>query len=419
MCMLHALKSAESERNIKVYCAHFEHGIRGEQSKSDALFVEKLCEKWDIPFVMGSANVPEYARENRTGIEDAARRLRYEFLENERERLCLDYIATAHNADDNAETVLFNLTRGAGAKGLCGIPQTRGRIIRPLLKISRAEIEKYLADNGIDHVEDSTNALDEYTRNLIRHRVMPVLNGINPAFVYSAGKTAELLRQDEDYFEKQVEAFIDRYYDGESVPARELLTLHIAVSSRVIRALTCTSLAVDHVNAVLELAKSRGLAYADIPDKRIRFEQGRIYFSDIKNIGIPDRELEIGKELAIPELNALIRSEITVYSADVHDSLNTFYLKYENICHNVAVTGRKAGDSFAPLKRGCTKTLKALFTEKKMTQCQRNSTVVFRDGKGIAAVSRFGIDRRFKCAAGDKVLKIEIIFQGDNIQDGA
>ena len=240
MCMLHALKSAESERNIKVYCAHFEHGIRGEQSKSDALFVEKLCEKWDIPFVMGSANVPEYARENRTGIEDAARRLRYEFLENERERLCLDYIATAHNADDNAETVLFNLTRGAGAKGLCGIPQSRGRIIRPLLKISRAEIEKYLADNGIDHVEDGTNASDEYTRNLIRHRVMPVLNGINPAFVYSAGKTAELLRQDEDYFEKQVEAFIDRYYDGESIPAREIVTLHPAVSSRVIRALTCT-----------------------------------------------------------------------------------------------------------------------------------------------------------------------------------
>lgn len=415
VCMLHALSLADG---LKVCCAHFEHGIRGEESKNDAQFVSRLCEKWDIPFLMGSGNVPEYARDNRLGIEEAARKLRYEFLESARMTMECDYIATAHNADDNAETMLFNLARGTGAKGLCGIPQIRGNIIRPLLNVSRAEIEEYLRENGIDHVEDSTNSIDEYSRNLIRHRVMPVLAEINSGFISSMGRTAELLRQDEDYFKTQTNGFLNKFFDGESLPTSELSSLHPAVSSRVIRALTDPSLSSVHVNSILELTKSRGLAYADIPSKRIRYEQGRIYFSVPKSIFIPDRELEIGKVLSVPEINAVIMSEITTYSCDVNDSLTTFFLKYENISHNVIVTGKKDGDSYAPLKRDCTKTLKALFTENKMTQLQRDSTVVFRDGKGIAAVSRFGIDRRFKCAAGDKVLKIEILYQGDNNQDG-
>ncbi|MDO4982947.1 MAG: tRNA lysidine(34) synthetase TilS [Eubacteriales bacterium] len=415
VCMLHALKA---DGTVRVCCAHFEHGIRGEESKNDARFVKELCEKWDIPFLMGSGDVPQYAKEHRLGIEEAARVLRYEFLENARRTMGCDHIATAHNADDNAETMLFNLARGTGAKGLCGIPQVRGKIIRPMLKISRAEIEDYLRKNGIDHVEDSTNGLDEYSRNIIRHRIMPVLGEINPGFVSSMSKTAELLRRDEDYFRKQTDEFLKKNYDGESVPAAELSRLHPAVSSRVIRALTDPSLSSVHVDAVLALTESRGLAFADIPGKRIRHEQGRIYFSAPASVSIAERELVIGKSVSVPEIGAIIVSEITVYGRDVHDSLTTFCLKYENICHNVTVSGKKDGDSFAPLKRGCTKTLKSLFTEKKMTQRERDSTLVFRDGKGIAAVSGFGVDRRFKCGAGDKILKIEIIYQGDNKQHG-
>ena len=207
MCLLHLLHN----RGRDVVAAHFEHGIRGEESLRDAAFVQSWCREQGIPCVTGHGDAPGYAAEQGLSLEEAARALRYRFLEETAEEQGCDYIATAHNGDDNVETVLLNLTRGAGALGLSGIPPRRGKIIRPLLGVSRREIEDYLEKNAVPHVEDSSNQSDDYSRNRIRHRVVPVLRELNPGLHVAVGRTARLLAQDEDCLGGLARDFIDRF----------------------------------------------------------------------------------------------------------------------------------------------------------------------------------------------------------------
>ena len=406
--MLHILKKLGDERGIKICAAHYEHGIRGEESLRDAAFTEKLCMSLGVECVTEHGNVPAFAEKNHIGTEEAARRLRYAFLEQAAEKLGCQYIATAHNADDNAETVLFNLSRGAGGKGLCGIPPVRGNIIRPILNITRAEIEQYLKDNFLPHMEDSTNQSDGYSRNLIRHRVMPVLKELNPAFSSAVTRTVGLLQQDEDCLAGLAADFIGKNYNGESIPSGSLSALPPAVASRVIRQILGENTAYTHIRAVLELAQTSELSFADIPGKRIRAEQGRIYFTEPGAVRIPEIRLIPGETVELPDIGIEIKTSVGNFDRDVHDSLNTFYLKYEKLCHSVLCSGRKDGDSFSPSGRGCTKTLKKLFLERKMPQSERDRTIVIRDGDKIAAVSGFGIDSLYQCSPGDLALKIEI-----------
>ncbi len=408
VCMLHLLVRRARETGMRVCAAHYEHGIRGAESLRDAAFVERLCGSLGVPLVIEHGDVPAYAAEHRLGTEEAARKLRYKFLADAAARMDCRYIATAHNADDNAETMLFNLARGSGTRGLGGIPAQRDNIIRPLIAVTRAEIEAYLAENALDHVEDSTNAQDEYSRNLIRHAVMPPLRRINPGFAAAAARTAELLRQDEDYFDNAVRRFLDECFDGESVACAALTALHPAVSSRAVRALWGRSLDMAHVDAVLALAAGEGLGYADLPGGRVRREQGRIYFKEPEKRTVTERALVAGELLDVPEAGLRLRTFFSVYTGEIYGLFKTYCLKCESIYGNVKCTGRQPGDRFSPAGRGCTKSLKSLFTERHMTQRQRDTTVVIRDDKGIAAVVGFGTDERCKPAAGDRVLCIEI-----------
>ena len=234
MCLLALLLQTGA---YELAAAHFEHGIRGEESLRDCAFVESYCRDRGVPCFVGRADVPALAAKSGLGLEEAARKLRYAFLERTAEEEGYDFIATAHSADDNAETVLFHLARGTGPAGLCGIPARRGKIIRPLLALTRAEIEEALAASGTPHVEDSTNQDESYSRNRIRRAVMPVLKELNPAFPEAVARMSRLLRRDEECLDALAEDFIAGRFDGESLPAAELLGLHEAVSSRVVRKL--------------------------------------------------------------------------------------------------------------------------------------------------------------------------------------
>ena len=394
MCLLHLLHS----RCRDVVAAHFEHGIRGEESLGDAAFVEAWCQEHGMVCVTGHGDVPGYAREKGLSLETAARELRYRFLEETAEAYNCDYIATAHNGDDNVETVLLNLTRGAGALGLSGIPPRRGKIIRPLLGVSRREIEEYLKKNAVPHVEDSSNQSDDYSRNRIRHRVTPVLRELNPGLNEAVGRTARLLAQD----------FIDRFYDGESLPAKELLALHGAVASRVIRRLCWESLSMEQVGAVLSLAQGSELKYLDLPGQRLRQEQGRLYFREQAKLHLPERQLIPGKWVQVPELGLELLAEYGMESGEVNGLFKTYRFKCENIDSAVFCGGRRPGDSLRPQGRGCTKSLKSLFLEAGYTQTQRDRTLVLRDEKGVLAVLGLGIDERVKAGPDEPVLSIKI-----------
>ena len=404
MCLLHMIYS----RGIKVVAAHFEHGIRGEESMRDARFVESWCREAGIDCVIGHGSVPSCAAERGLGLEQAARELRYAFLEKTAAEQGCKYIATAHNADDNVETVIFNLARGGGTLGLKGIPRERGHFIRPLLDMSRREIERYLEKNAIPHVEDGSNASDDYSRNLIRHHVTPVLRRINPELHLAVGRTAKLLEQDEDCLGAMADSFIREYYDGESLPVSELRQLHRAVSSRVLRRLCNESLSFEHVEQVLKLLEGTERKYLDVPGQRLCRQQGRLYFSPGEIVSIPDRELIPGRWTAVPELGLELLAEYGDNDAEVNGLFKTCRLKCENICSSVYCTGRKAGDRLRPAGRGCTKSLKSLFNEAGYTRERRSRTLVLRDGKGILAVLGMCLDERAKAAPGDRVLTIKI-----------
>ena len=176
--LLHILNSIKELYNLTLRAAHLNHGIRGEEADRDEDFVRKLCESMGVPLDVRREDIPAIAKESGKSEELCGREVRYAFFD----ALCEQYgakIATAHNRDDHAETVLWNLVRGAGLSGLCGIPVRRGGIIRPLLGCSRAQIEAYCAENQLAYVTDSTNLTAAYTRNRIRLEVMPILRQLN------------------------------------------------------------------------------------------------------------------------------------------------------------------------------------------------------------------------------------------------
>ena len=408
MCLLHLMKSRAAELEIQVFAAHYEHGLRGEESLRDCAFVESWCRENGILCVSEHGNVRAFAGEKGMGLEEAARELRYAFLQKVAAELGCTRIATAHNADDNAETLLFNLCRGSGAAGLRGIPPVRGNIIRPLLHCTRAEIEEYLRENQVPHVEDSSNAGDEYSRNRIRHRVTPVLREINPAFSLAALRTAELMRRDEDCLSAMAEEFIQENFDGESLPLAKLRALHPAVAGRVLRRLCPETLSLEQVDGLIKLAEGNELAFADLPGIRLRFEQGRLYFGQGEKTLLPERVIVPGTVTHIPEAGLKIRASIENFSEEINSKFKTYLFKCESICGNITCASRKPGDKISPVGRNCTKSLKGLFLEAGMTQRERDLTPVIRDEKGVIAVCGLAVDRRCEAKPGDKVLRLDI-----------
>ncbi len=409
VCLLHLLWTQREALGLEVFAAHYEHGLRGEESLRDAAFAEAFCRERGIPCVVEHGDVSAYAAAHHLGIEEAARELRYAFLERTADALGCDRIATAHNADDNAETLLLNLVRGSGLRGLCGIPPQRGRIVRPLLEMTRAEIEEYLRENGLSHAEDASNGDPRFRRNRIRHEVMPVMREMNPAFAVTAAATARLLRQDEDCLEAQAADFVERQVRDNSVPVEELIALHPAIASRVVKMLCDRSVSHEHVEDVLTFCRGTGFGYLDLPGQRLRREQGRLYFRQTRDVVIPERSIRAGECLKIPELGLEIRTDLVEYNQKINSLFKTYSIKYENIRGNeIRVTGRRPGDRLHPAYRGCGKSLKALFLEAGMTREERDRCLVFRDEEGILAVYDLAVDERSLAREGDRVLRLTI-----------
>ena len=394
---------------ISVCCAHFNHRLRGAESDRDEAFVKELCAKLGVPCFIGSADVAAYAAEHGLGIEIAARKLRYEFLERTAQAQGCSRIATAHNADDNAETVLMHLLRGSGLRGLCGIPPVRGNVVRPLLNVPRSEIEAYLAEHGLSHVEDSSNGSDDYTRNRVRHQLLPLLGELNGNAAGNICAAAELLREDEAFLSGLAEAFLMEYREENELPVSALLTLPKPVAMRALRSMCGADIARTHLDAVYMLCLNRAVrAGADIPGMRVTKEYDSLRFGAAAlPEPLPERELLPGSAVELPEIGKRAVCTETVLSKEIHNSFNTFCFKRANICGKMTVASRRAGDSVRLAGRGCTKALKKLFSEAGLSAQERLLTPVIYDEAGVAAVCGFGIAERLAAQPGDPVTVIE------------
>ena len=213
--ILHQLK-------FNISLAHCNFHLRGIDSDSDQQFVSKMASALNIPCYIMHFDTKEYAKNHKLSIQEAARKLRYEWFEKIRQEQQLDYILTAHNLNDSLETFLINLSRGTGLKGLTGINNINKKIIRPLSSFSRAEILTFAHKNKIDWREDKSNANTKYTRNKIRHQVIPVLQEINPNLLETFKQTLENLQGSEDIVRdtvkrlrvENIEKRIERKEDG-------------------------------------------------------------------------------------------------------------------------------------------------------------------------------------------------------------
>ena len=218
VALFFALYLLREKLQFTLSAVHFNHGLRGEEAERDQAFTQKLCEQYDVSLHIGQAQVVAGAK----GLEAAARDARYAFFDTLSEK-----IATAHTADDNAETVLMHLIRGSGLKGLGGIAPQRGQIIRPMLTVTREEVLAFLQEYNLPHIEDSSNASDDFFRNRLRHRLLPLLKQENPSLSQNLSQMAMRLRQDELLIETMMD---------EALPSVSALRqMHPALRTRYLR----------------------------------------------------------------------------------------------------------------------------------------------------------------------------------------
>lgn len=283
MCLLHWLTTLD---DITVTAAHFDHRLRGEESGGDADFVREMCAKWRVPLTVGRGDVLPFSKREGLSIEEGARTLRYAFLEGAAQAEGCDRIATAHTSDDNAETVLFNLIRGSGLKGLGGIPPRREKLIRPLLTTSRSEILTYLEERRIPHREDSSNADETYARNKLRRRVMPVLRDLNPQAAEHINAAAAQVREVDDALEEEARRYAAgaKVTKGQaSLPFQMLEAAPGPLAPRIVLRLLDElgagrkDFGAVHLNAVLSLENGRSV---DLPHGLVaRRERGRLFLA--------------------------------------------------------------------------------------------------------------------------------------------
>lgn len=396
MALLHFLYT----HNYALTVVHVNHGIRGEEARRDADFVRAVCEKWKIPFVLHAVNVPELAEKERCGLEECARRVRYKFLEEEALRRNA-WIATAHTASDQAETVILNLTRGSGSRGMCGIPYRRGKIMRPLLDCAREEIETYCIKNEIDYIVDSTNCDIRYARNRIRHRVLPELRQMNPRIEQAVVRLIGQMSEQENFITREAEKLLycaDRgaKWDTEVLGAAEKVICDKALLLLCDQFGTGRDTAEHHIEAIRTLLRKEGAV--NLPggyrvicrNQCLSFQkpvQTKEKLTDICFQEIPemicwgDRIFRFKLEIPKNEENTQ-----KVYKKSLYQSLN-----YDTISRlsNFTWRSRRAGDEFHPAGR-CNKLLKKLFNESKIPPEQRSDRAVFEADGEIIWVEGFG-----------------------------
>jgi len=435
--LLEALLEIQRSRKFTVAVAHYNHKLRGDESDRDEAFVRRHCLERGAPVFVGSGDVMAYAKKGGVGLEEAARDMRYAFFHETAERTGAGRIATGHTADDNAETMLLNLIRGAGSNGLSGIPPRRDNITRPILRVSKDELLAYLHERDVSFVDDSTNSLDVFTRNKVRHAIIPVIRGINPRFHEVAAIASELLRDDERFISGIADSFIEQRCVGLTAEAIELAQLPVAVSRRVIRKLCGRNIAFVHVSAVLGICGSDDpSASIALPGLTVYREYDRIVFSpkeetsedsfalvyptDVQKTVLFGAGLGAGLKMSCKMVvcSDIIQYEPQSASNDtmgegaldtekLNKSFTSFLFKSADICGKIAVRPRLEGDSIRLIGHGGTKTLKKLFIERRIPVRKRALIPVVADDEGVLAVYGIGAGDRAVPGPGDLAFQID------------
>lgn len=384
-----------------VHAAHYNHNLRPTAGR-DEQFVRDWCASHRIPLTVGSGDVAQYVAASGLGIEEAARELRYAFLHRTAAECGCDFIATGHHAGDNAETVLMNLIRGCGLNGLSGIPERRGILVRPMLAVTRTDIDAYLSDHDIPHVEDETNSDQSYTRNRIRHQLIPLLEELNPQAVRHITDAALRLAEDEGELKRQAQqllAQVSETEEGISVSISALTSAPRPIALRALRTLAPEARSV-HLDAMLKLCESADpSARLDVPGSTVRRVYGTLLFASMQEAvpaPVPLREgIQLWGRWRITCTPAVCPQK--AYVDRTH-----FFLR-EDSYH---IRSRQEGDTIRLGARPA-KTLKKLMIEESVPRHLRDSVPVLADSADCAsAVGGFGPHKESLAQPGTHCLEI-------------
>lgn len=400
MALLYALAALRETDGFRLVAAHVHHGLRADEADRDAAFVREQCEILRIPCETLFADV---ANERLAGesIEQAGRRIRYAFFETVREKHNLQYIATAHHADDALETVLLHLTRGSGLHGLCGIPLKNGCCIRPLLSVSRAEIEQFCAQQHIPFVVDSTNADTVYSRNRIRNEVIPHLREINPQVTEACTRMTANLREEDAFLENLVDTYLDKAADGEKYRRDVLAEMPLVLQKRAVKRIAEQAGGdpeEKHILTLVDMIAHGGAVH--LPHNvRMVADTTYVFADTAKPIEeTPRQPLSVGDTVEMGGMAYTaycISVEEFKNKQNVHKNVLKFCCDYDKIIGSIAVRSRKAGDTFHPVG-GVGKTLKKFFNENAVLPQFRAGIPIVCDENGIVLIAGFSCDDRVK-----------------------
>jgi tRNA(Ile)-lysidine synthase len=432
VAMTHLLRGLARQGTFELAgIAHFNHRLRPD-ADADAAFCHALAANLGLPFYSEAADVAGEARVAKTSVEATARRLRYAFLEKARRAAAADFIAVGHTRDDQAETFLLRLLRGAGTRGLRGIHRARGAIIRPLLDIGRGELHEWLSSEGHPFRTDVSNADTAIPRNRVRHDLLPMLERFSPGSAEILARTASLASEDEDYLGRgAIEASATIVSEEETRLALDLdglKSLHPSLARRVVRdAMARVApgrfVGLAHVDAVLALAGGR----LDLPGQRVLREGNRLVLTTrtgrsspvpVTGTNVFRYALSIPGEAEIPECGVAISSErLTELALGADTPADGVLVDPEAVAEGLAVRGRRPGDRFRPPGLGGTKKLQDYFVDRKVPRSQRDRVPLVVDGRDrIVWVVGHAVADDFRVMAPRKaVLLLKVRYLGGTV----
>ena len=389
---------------------HINHKLRGKESDKDLEFVKKLATKYGLEFHSNFFNTKKFAKDKKLSLEDAARQIRYNFLEKTAQKIKADKIALGHTQNDQAETVLMRLFRGSGSLGLSGIPIKRGKFVRPLLEVSREEVLKYLKEKKIPYRTDKSNLAAQFLRNRIRHKLLPWLKKeINPEIISSLTRTATILNEIEQYLDRETKKIFEKLAQTTKnkilINRQKFSDLSGIFKKNLIRYSWTNLTAEIYPLEFKQVERVLGLVETGKVGKRVNLKNGYLTELNFKHLVIFKKQLKKYKiSVKFPgefklngyNLKARIMERKKLPDKVRTKSENYAYLDLEKLKTPLYLRGYLPGDKFKPLGMKGNKKLSDFFTDSKIPRHKREETLLLTSKKKIAWIVGQRISDEFK-----------------------
>lgn len=401
VCLLLMLNNLKEKLGIKLQAVHINHHLRGEESMRDENFCRELCQKYGIKLDVYDVDVEKREKEFSESCEEAARNLRYEIFSK------YEKISTAHTASDNLETSIYNYMRGSGLSGIAGIPPVRdGKIIRPLLMLSRNDIEEYLFEKGESYVTDSTNLTDDYSRNRIRHNLVPLMKEWNGSIEKTSSYNLEVLRTDLDFINSESEKIFDECFEDNKL--KGLKKCHSAIRQRcILKYLKVNNFSYDfeRIRQIEKNLLENGKTEVTT-DTYIMCKNDIIYIEKKENFSVEEKQvkLQLGNNSIFEGYNMevnLVKDENTVKMLMFNKNLTKNILDCDKIKGEPILRNRRYGDKIIPYNRNFHISVKK-WLQSNVPEDKKKFIHFIEDDDGLIFVEGIGAEKRVKCDSGTK-----------------